>query len=69
MPPPLCLFAIPRRDARENAQIQKKGFTIKISNLNLGGVVFPRSDIRFSFQGTSLPPHGSTVETNTPFGE
>ncbi|CAM9715211.1 unnamed protein product, partial [Ectocarpus sp. 8 AP-2014] len=62
------LQRLPRLLPVVQTTIQKKGFTIKISNLNLGGVVFPRSDIRFSFQGTSLPPHGSTVETSTPFG-
>lgn len=40
-----------------------------ISNLNLSGVVFPASEIRLSFRGMSLPPRGSIVETNTPFGE
>eukprot|EP00752_Nemacystus_decipiens_P012079 g10709.t1 len=48
--------------------IQKKNFTIGISNLNLSGVKFPASEIRLSFRGTSLPARGSIVETNTPFG-
>lgn len=51
------------------SQIEKKGFVIKVSNLNLRGVVFPPSEIRLSFRGISLPPRGSTVETNTAFGE
>ncbi|CAM9246111.1 unnamed protein product, partial [Laminaria digitata] len=48
--------------------IQKKGFVIKVSNLNLAGIKFPRSGIHLAFRGTSLPPRGSIVETNTCFG-
>ena len=50
-------------------QIQKKGFVIRVSNLNLAGIEFPRSGIHLAFRGTSLPPRDTIVETNTCFGE
>lgn len=62
----LFVFSFTKKNTHK---VEKRGFVIKVAKLDLGGIVFPRSEIQLSFRGISLPPRGSIVETNTPFGE